>query len=184
MKTSWIQKCCLAVIVFLTSIFISIPAFASETLGDVISDTMITAQVKSAFVLNEITRDQNISVETNNGVVILKGTVDSHTQETAAKQIAQATTGVQSVDASLLNVKPSKQPFKDMLMTAKLKTLLLFHGLLRVHVETENAVIYLSGTVNTAKQREEATQLAQGMGDVAGVKANLVVLQNFNRTQL
>ncbi len=175
MKMPWIQKIRLSAIIILMSIFIPVVAFAAESIGDVISDTLITAQVKSAFVINEITRDQNISVQTNHGVVILQGTVDSNTQETAAIQIARATAGVQQVDASQLNVKPSKQPLKDMMTTAKLKMNLLFHGLYSVKVETENGVIYLSGTVSTAKQSDQAMQMAETMSGIAGVRSDLAV---------
>jgi osmotically-inducible protein OsmY len=175
MKMPWTQKFRVSAVIILMSIFLPVLAFASETIGDVISDTFITAQVKSAFVVNEITRDQDISVETNNGVVVLQGTVDSHTQETAALQIAQATAGVQHVDASQLNVRPSKQPIKDMYITAKLKMILLVHGIYSAKVETESGVIYLSGFVNKAKQNQQAVQLAQSISDVVGVRSDLAV---------
>jgi hyperosmotically inducible protein len=161
-------------VIFCVSMLFPVFATASSTVGDVINDTLITGKVKSSFVINEITAGQNIGVETNNGVVKLSGTVDSHTQVTAAMQIAQETDGVKSVDASRLRVRESRQPFTDTYITVKVKMIFLLHGV-SAAVETENGVVYLSGFVKSSEQSEKALHLAGTVSGVVGVRSDLAV---------
>ena len=174
MKTQWIQKLRVGGLILLMSIFFPVLALASSTVGDVINDTVITAKVKSDLAINEITSNQNIGVETNNGMVTLTGTVDSQTQATAAIQITQATDGVKSVDAHQLHVKESHQYFTDTYITSKVKAILLLHGL-NVNVETQNGVVYLDGFVKDSAQSQSAIQLARSTSGVTGVKSDIAV---------
>ena len=62
-----------------------------------ISDTAITAKVKTALHENKITKDADIQVETVAGIVTLKGVVPSAEAASTAQQLAQATNGVKEV---------------------------------------------------------------------------------------
>src|SRR5262249_4380943 len=62
-----------------------------------ISDTAITAKVKSALHQNKMTKDANIHVHTVAGAVTLQGTVPSADTSATAQQVAQQTTGVKEV---------------------------------------------------------------------------------------
>jgi osmotically-inducible protein OsmY len=62
-----------------------------------ISDTAITAKVKTALHENKITKDADIHVETVAGIVTLKGMVPSADAASTAQQLAQATNGVKEV---------------------------------------------------------------------------------------
>ena len=46
---------------------------------------------------------------------------------------------------------------------------------LRVHVDTDRKVVTLSGTVESAAEREKAVALVRGLKDVAGVTDHLFV---------
>lgn len=62
-----------------------------------ISDTAITAKVKTALHENKITKGADIHVKTVAGVVTLKGTVSSADAASTAQQVAQQTSGVKEV---------------------------------------------------------------------------------------
>jgi hyperosmotically inducible protein len=62
-----------------------------------ISDTAITAKVKTALHENKITKGADIHVHTVAGVVTLKGTVRSADAATTAQQVARQTSGVKEV---------------------------------------------------------------------------------------
>jgi hyperosmotically inducible periplasmic protein len=62
-----------------------------------ISDSAITAKVKTALHENKITKGADIHVQTTAGVVTLKGTVPSTDASATAQQVAQQTSGVRAV---------------------------------------------------------------------------------------
>lgn len=77
-----------------------------ENVGDKISDASITAKVKTAIVAKPGLNAMQIDVDTVNGVVTLKGTVDSPQLLENATKVAQTVEGVKAVD-NQLTVKAS-----------------------------------------------------------------------------
>jgi hyperosmotically inducible protein len=71
---------------------------ASQSEGNAITDTVTTGRVKAAFGGDSGLKGSDISVRTENGVVVLGGTVVSQDQATAATQLAQRQEGVARVD--------------------------------------------------------------------------------------
>jgi hyperosmotically inducible protein len=65
--------------------------------GEVMTDGWITTRVHSRFVGEPLLKDSDISVDTDNHVVTLKGTVKSRTGRTKAGNIAKHTEGVHRV---------------------------------------------------------------------------------------
>jgi len=61
------------------------------------SDTTITAKVKTALHENKVTKDADIHINTVAGIVTLKGVVPSAEAASTAQQLAQATNGVKEV---------------------------------------------------------------------------------------
>ena len=60
-------------------------------------DPWITMKIQSKYFLDADVKGRQIDVDTNNGVVTLKGTVDSAQQKQEAEQIARETEGVKRV---------------------------------------------------------------------------------------
>lgn len=60
-------------------------------------DPWITMKIQSKYFLDADVKGRQIDVDTNNGVVMLKGTVDSAQQKQEAEQIARETQGVKRV---------------------------------------------------------------------------------------
>lgn len=164
----------------------NIAAFAgtSQTVGTAAKDTWITAQIKSDLAANSATHAINISVETNNGNVTLSGNTASDTEATTAVLIAESTQGVNNVDASQLNVSNSNQPLTDAYITAKIKGLFIKDKIIgggssvpvtQVKVETQQGVVYLSGTVNNHYQLRKAISLANSVDGVSKVISTLSI---------
>jgi hyperosmotically inducible periplasmic protein len=61
------------------------------------ADAAITADVKSRLIAEPGIRSFSINVDTNNGVVLLKGDVKSAAQRATAERLARKAKGVKSV---------------------------------------------------------------------------------------
>jgi hyperosmotically inducible protein len=70
---------------------------AAANSGNAINDSWITLKVHSQFVPEDALKDSDIDVDTNNGVVMLNGTVASEAGRARAIAIAKATDGVKNV---------------------------------------------------------------------------------------
>lgn len=74
--------------------------------GEAITDTGITAQVKAAIIAYPGLKSLSINVDTINGVVFLSGFVDSPADRQRSGEIAAAVSGVRSVDNNLRLGRP------------------------------------------------------------------------------
>ena len=73
----------------------------SESAGEYIDDSILTAKVKAALIENSETKAHQINVETNQGVVSLSGFVDNAEAKSAATSVAKSVTGVKDVKNEL-----------------------------------------------------------------------------------
>lgn len=76
------------------------PGPAGDATGAV-SETMTTGKVKAAIAADPGMKDSDVSVTTNNGVVMLAGTVKSQDQISIATTLAQKMDGVNKVESSI-----------------------------------------------------------------------------------
>lgn len=76
-------------------------AEAGRDAGNAVSDTAITAAVKSKMLADSKVGGLNIDVDTSNGVVTLNGNVSSAAEKAAAMRLARDTDGVKSVRDNL-----------------------------------------------------------------------------------
>lgn len=149
---------------------------SSSTAGNVVSDSAITTQVKAQLLGDQAVSSLNISVETNNGVVKLSGTVPTDKEASEAIQVAESVDGVKNVDYSQLKVQKSGQGMTDAAITAKVKGTFIREKLFGnnpvtvtgIKVETKNSVVYLTGHATKA-QIATAKQLAKSVEDVKRV---------------
>lgn len=72
---------------------------------EVVSDSAITTEIMAKFTVDEDLSVFEIDVETNNGEVILTGTVDTEGQRDKAIEISESISGVKSVNSDNLKVK-------------------------------------------------------------------------------
>jgi hyperosmotically inducible protein len=76
---------------------------AAHEVGTGLSDSWLTAKTKIALFADERVSAPQVSVETKNGMVTLRGEVDSSESRAAAVEIATATDGVRATRASAMS---------------------------------------------------------------------------------
>ena len=76
------------------------PGPAGDATGAV-SETITTGRIKAAIAADGGLKDSDISVTTNNGVVMLSGTAKSQDQVSAATALAQRQDGVSKVETTI-----------------------------------------------------------------------------------
>jgi osmotically-inducible protein OsmY len=73
-----------------------------STTGETVTDTWINSRVSARFVDESLLKDSNINVDTDDGVVTLKGHVTSNAGKTRAAAIAESNEGVSRVVSELV----------------------------------------------------------------------------------
>jgi len=73
----------------------------AEQAGQAIDDATITASVKGKYLVDDTLKGLQISVDTDQGVVMLTGSVQNEAAKELATQIAQGVEGVVRVDNQL-----------------------------------------------------------------------------------
>ncbi len=178
----------------LFSIFIL--CFTQALANSPLSDEAITSKVKSKIMQDPLLRNTqiNVNINTNNQVVSFSGVVNSESEASTLVELAQSTLDVKDVDTSDLKVKDSKQPLSDTFITAKVKGEFLREKLFgdkdisawTINVETNNGVVYLTGTSESKTQVENAIKLAKAVSGVKEVKFRVKVardhIDNFEMT--
>jgi hyperosmotically inducible protein len=159
------------------------------------SDSGITSSVKSKLVADDIVKARNISVDTQDRVVTLTGTVQSATEESRAIEIARNTSGVADVvdKMSVASAEPGAAPttgldaapttsvggaISDAAITSDVRARLLADADVNrqnIDVDTRDRVVTLSGTVANAAQKSRAAELAGKADNVVRVEDNLLV---------
>lgn len=141
----------------------TMPTAHSDGIGAALSDTAITAKVKSTLMGEDSLRYSEISVTTTNGVVTLEGTASGQNASAEATKKALAVDGVKSVDNELTTPSASKAAAKtktavaktkrvvsDSWITTKVKSTLLADSMSKgfeVNVDTKNGVVVLKGVL-------------------------------------
>lgn len=74
---------------------------AADRTGEVLGDAAITTAVKTKFLADPNVSGLKIDVDTNNGVVTLRGNVPNAAEKRRAMELARETTGVKSVKDEL-----------------------------------------------------------------------------------
>ena len=141
------------------------------------SDSMVTTKVKAKLATDKAVRPLTISVFTYNGIVTLKGVVDSDIQYERAIELAQSTSGVKEVESDGLHVKDSKAPLKDIAITAKINGKVLKQKIFTdkqlqyspISVETKNGIVYVKGKVKSEQVKENILSIVKSTKGAKGV---------------
>lgn len=155
---------------------------SSLALGNPVEDTAITSAVKAALVLEKDIPAQSIEVTTNNGVVSLKGALDTKLQADKAVEVVSGVSNVVDVTSDL-NVKGSSESITaDSIVTAKIKgriaSLLVNNKISAgydLHVETTDGVPHIHGTVTKKEDIETVAAEAKKVKGVKSVNTNIEV---------
>lgn len=146
------------------------------------SDTWITSKTKIALYADERVKGSQVSVDTmKDGVVHLRGKVDSAEAKAAATEIAKNIEGVKSVQNDLQVVAPASRKAvtaSDAQIEKQVETTLARDTQLKsVDVRIDAGVVTLTGEVPSITASARASEMARGVSGVRAVKNELTVRQ-------
>jgi hyperosmotically inducible protein len=181
MNTRHILTLCTALVVGGAFITGSVTAGDKTTEKTPINDTWITAKTKIALAADGRVKGRQIEVETTQGVVMLRGKVDSDAAKHAAGDITKMLDGVKTVKNDLEVVAPSKREAveeKDEAVTARVKEHFAKDAHLKkadIAVQTNAGVVSLTGEVRDIMTSADASWTAWFVTGVKSVKNDLTV---------
>ena len=140
-------------------------------------DTWLTAKTKIALFADERVKSGQISVETVDAVVNLRGKVDTPEARAAAIAVTRRVDGVRRVQSDLHVVPPAERgrvDATDKTITRRVDDALSRDRDLReVKVRTDQGVVILTGEVPNIMAGARASERARGVAGVRAVKNQL-----------
>jgi hyperosmotically inducible protein len=150
---------------------------AAQDVKTEVTDSWLTAKTKIALYSDERVKGRQISVETVNGTVMLRGKVDSDEAKTAAASIAEGVEQVKAVknDLQVLAVGGRKATdISDKDITRQIEARFSKTSqLTKIDVRTDGGVVTLTGVAPSIGASARASELARGVSGVRAVKNEL-----------
>ena len=152
---------------------------AVQEAGAGLSDSWLTAKTKIALFADERVKAPQVSVETKNGMVTLRGKIDSSESKAAAVEIAKGTDGVKGVKNELQVVAPSRRAAVD--INDKEISGDVQHRLARdthlkdakIDARVDAGVVTLTGEVRSIAVSARASEIIRSVPGVRAVKNDL-----------
>jgi hyperosmotically inducible periplasmic protein len=147
--------------------------------GEYVDDATVTTKVKAALVADATTKARHIEVETFRGVVQLSGFVESDAERSAAVADAKKVDGVKSVRDNLAARSADRTAgtaIDDTTVTTKVKAALVANPVTKarqINVTTVNGIVQLSGFVDSASEKNTATEVVRSVAGVQSIKNEL-----------
>ena len=170
----------LALVLLVSAALMAWPAGSPSAAQDV-KDSWITSKTKMSLVGDKRVKARHIKVETENGVVILRGKVSSSDERAAADQIARGVDGVKSVRNMLEIVPETKRKAldaKDDEVRKAVTDRLDGDGQLKdakIRVRADNGMVTLMGSVPSVRIKDRATDMTRKVPGVRAVRNELQV---------
>jgi osmotically-inducible protein OsmY len=152
-------------------------------------DAWITAKIQAQYFMDADVKGRDINVDTRDGAVTLRGTIDSEAERRQALMIARNTDGVRSVDDQLTigaaqagdargAASSAGATVEDAWITTKLQSKYFLDPQIKgstIDVTTRRGVVTLEGSVATSDLKEQAAQIARETGGVTRVDNQLKI---------
>jgi len=154
-------------------------AFGKTT--EKINDSWLTAKTKIALFADSRVKGHEVNVETKEGIVAIRGKVDSNVAKEAAESIAKNIDGVKTVKNELQVVAPANREAtddKDDAVTTRVKEQIAKDSHLKhanIKVQTNAGVVSLTGEVPDLTTSAQASYIAWEVSGVKAVKNDLTV---------
>jgi len=142
-----------------------------------VTDSWVTSKTKIALFADDRVKGSEVKVETKDGVVHLRGKVDSAEAKAAADSIAKGIDGAKSVKNDLQVVSPGARKAVDAkdadIAKAVESRVKRESDLKKVDVRADSGVVTLTGEVPTITASAKASEVARGVNGVRSVKNEL-----------
>jgi osmotically-inducible protein OsmY len=150
----------------------SVPLRASET------DDRIEATAGKSYVFKTYLKNDDIKVQSSDGVVTLTGTVAEEINRALAQGTVASLPGVKSVDNRLETKGVRAAANSDAWLSAKVKATLLFHrnvSAYQTEVSTKDGIVTLRGKAANQAQKQLTAEYARDVEDVKRVVNKMTV---------
>ena len=181
MNTRYVLTLCTALVVGGALLTGSANALGKADEKTPINDSWLTSKTKIALFADARVKGSEINVETTQGVVVIRGKVDSDAAKQAAEGIAKGIDGVKTVKNDLKVVAPSKREAveeKDEAITARVQKKIAKDSHLKkadIAVQTNAGVVSLTGEVKDITTSANASWTVWFVPGVKSVKNDLMV---------
>jgi len=152
-------------------LMLSMPVQASKM------DNSIESSAKNSYEFKTYLKADDIKVKSEDGAVSLTGTVSEESHKSLAQDTVADIPGVKSVN-NMLEVKgASPAKMSDAWITAKVKTIFLFHRNVSAmtEVDTKAGIVTLQGKAANEAQKDLTTEYAKDVEGVKGVNNEMTV---------
>lgn len=161
------------VLIGIANIVLSSTLLSSAVVAKQLTDDSITQEIK--FLLNKEADipTRSLQISTNDGVVLLSGTIDTRLQADKIVQVANSVNDVKDVDTYNLKVAKSNQYLTDAFITSAVKGKLI--SLARsnkinknydFHIETTNGHVHIFGKTSN---NQDITVIEREVARIKGV---------------
>ena len=159
-------------------------ALDPRTLGTQIDDSVMQKNLATRMILREKKYLLSVSTKVLDGKIFLTGSVENPEEKLQLTKLAWETKGVRSVknDIKIKEDFNFKQSAKDLLITAQLKTALLFHKKIKSNnyqIDTYKKKIFIYGISLTKDERSEVINEAKQILDVEDVIASIILVEDL-----
>ena len=157
----------------------SVPVHASKM------DDGIKSSAKKSYVFKTYLKNDDIKIESKDGAVTLTGTVSEESHKSLARETVAGLPGVKSVDNRLEVKGTPPTANSDAWITAKVKTMLLFHRNVSAvtEVNTTGGIVTLQGKATSQAQKDLTTEYAKDVEGVKDVKNEMRIAKTSKKAQ-
>jgi osmotically-inducible protein OsmY len=153
---------------------------AAAVAGDKFADGWLATKVQAQYFADQDVKARYINVSADDGVVTLRGRVDTAAAREQAVTIARNTDGVRQVQDMLLVGPPtdSQEARESAWITTQIQARYFADSSVAgrdIDVTTNNGVVTLSGRVDSEAEKADAATVASGIEGVTRVDNRLLV---------
>ena len=159
-------------------------ALDPRTLGTQIDDSVMQKNLATRIILREKKYLLSVNTKVLDGKIFLTGSVEIPEEKLQLTKLAWETKGVRSVknDVKIKEDFNFKQSAKDLLITAQLKTALLFNKKIKYsnyQIDTYKKKIFIYGISLTEDERSEVINEAKQILDVEDVITSIILVEDL-----
>ena len=159
-------------------------ALDPRSIGTQIDDSVMQKNLTARLILKEKRYLLSVGSKVLDGKIFLTGAVDNPEEKLQLTKLAWETKGVRSVknDIKIKEDFNFKQSAKDLLITAQLKTALIFNKKIKSNnyqIDTYKKKIFIYGISTTDNERNEVINEAKQILDVENVVASIILVADL-----
>lgn len=159
-------------------------ALDPRSLGTQIDDSIMDKNLETRLLLLNKSYFLSVKIKVLDGRIFITGKINGLEEKLKITKLAWETEGVRSVknDLKFKEKFNFKQSAKDLLITAQLRTALVFNKQIKsanYNIDTYKKKIYIYGIANSEDERKEVINEAKQILDVEDVIASILLVKDL-----